>query len=181
MPETTVILGASDNPERYAHMAFQLLLKHGHTVIPIHPALKEIDDVPVAASLDFIQTAPDTLTLYVGAARLPNMAAEILRMRPSRVIFNPGTESPELQARLTQADIPWIEGCTLDMLRTGQYCPPALPAARNGGPPERRFPNNTRLRAVNQEPKVCIRSPGSVVLMFAVAGMSDCYGCFPGP
>ena len=121
MPAQTVaILGASDNPERYSHMAVVLLKEHGHTVVPVHPALESIAGLPVVNSLSGLPPV-DTLTLYVGAARLPDMTDDIVRLRPGRVIFNPGTESPEVQAALDAAGIPWLEACTLVMLRTGQF------------------------------------------------------------
>jgi len=46
---------------------------------------------------------------------------EIVALSPKRVILNPGTESPELMKALTDASIPFIEGCTLVMLATGQF------------------------------------------------------------
>lgn len=123
MPAQTVaVLGASDNPERYSHQAVLLLKEHGHRVLPIHPALESIAGLPVTKTLSDLPPGPvDTLTLYVGAARLPSMAEEIIRARPARVIFNPGTESPELQSALTAAGIPWQEACTLVLLRTNQF------------------------------------------------------------
>ncbi len=118
--QTVAVLGASDNPERYSNMAIRLLREHGHHVVPVHPALDAIDGLSVVKRLGDLPPV-DTLTLYVGAARLPGMAAEIVALRPGRVIFNPGTESPELQAALTAAGIPWEEACTLVMLRTGAF------------------------------------------------------------
>ena len=121
MPSQTVaVLGASENPERYSHKALVLLKEHGHTVIPVNPALGSIEGVPVVKTLSDISMA-DTLTLYVGPARLPAMAEDIVRLRPGRVIFNPGTESPEVQASLDNAGIPWVEACTLVMLQTGKF------------------------------------------------------------
>src|SRR5204863_390643 len=93
MPSQTVaVLGASDNLERYSHQAVLLLKQHGHRVLPVHPALETIAGLPVTKNLTGLP-AVDTLTLYVGAARLPAMAEEIAGLRPGRVIFNPGTES----------------------------------------------------------------------------------------
>jgi hypothetical protein len=62
-----------------------------------------------------------TLTLYLSPKRLLPIADDIVKLRPGRVIFNPGTETPELQQKLDAAGIPWLEACTLVMLRTGQY------------------------------------------------------------
>jgi hypothetical protein len=42
-------------------------------------------------------------------------------MKPGRVIFNPGTENPELMEMLDAAGIPYLEACTLVMLRAGQF------------------------------------------------------------
>jgi predicted CoA-binding protein len=63
----------------------------------------------------------DTLTLYLAAERLEPLIPEILRLRPGRVIFNPGTESIAVQTALDAAGIPWQEACTLVLLRTGQF------------------------------------------------------------
>src|SRR5258708_7297793 len=46
-----VVLGASNRPEKYAHMAFQMLREHGHTVLPVNPILKEIEGVQVYPSI----------------------------------------------------------------------------------------------------------------------------------
>ncbi len=120
---TVAILGASDRPDRYAFLAVQMLLEKGHTALPIHPTLQEVLDIPVFPNLAALpdSTAIDTLTLYLGPARLEPLIPEILAARPKRVIFNPGTECPPLQAALDASGIPWIEACTLVLLRTGQF------------------------------------------------------------
>lgn len=119
--QTVVVLGASADPERYAYRAVELLGGHGHRVIPVHPALEEVQGIPVVRKLEEIGERVDTLTLYVGAARLAALIPAMVGLRPGRVIFNPGTESPEVAAALDAAGIPWEEACTLVMLRTGQF------------------------------------------------------------
>jgi hypothetical protein len=44
-----------------------------------------------------------------------------VRLNPPWVIFNPGTENPELEARHDQAGIPHEQACTLVLLRTEQF------------------------------------------------------------
>jgi uncharacterized protein len=119
--QTVAILGASDQPDRYAYRADEMLREHGHRVILVHPTLKEIGGRPVVASLREISMPVDTLTIYVGAARLPALAKDIIELHPRRVIFNPGTESAEVQEQLTRAGISWIEACTLVLLRSAQF------------------------------------------------------------
>lgn len=121
MSETVVVLGASEKPDRYSNKAQRLLTEHGHRVIPVHPLGKVIEGIAAVTSLKDVTTPVDTLTLYVGPERSSLMIREIVELRPGRVIFNPGTENPALEAALDDAGIPWIEACTLVMLRTGQY------------------------------------------------------------
>jgi hypothetical protein len=45
----------------------------------------------------------------------------ILGLKPRRIIFNPGTENPELEMLASEAGIECLEACTLVMLSTGQY------------------------------------------------------------
>lgn len=115
------VLGASPKPARYSNQAVRLLLEHGYPVTPVHPKFEQIEGLQVAATLSDINRPVDTLSLYVGPERLSPMIEEILELKPGRVICNPGTESKELQERLDAAGIPWLEACTLVMLRLGNF------------------------------------------------------------
>ena len=119
--ERVVVLGASPKPERYSNQAVRLLLKHGHQVIPVHPAVERIEGLKVAASLAEAVGPIDTVTMYVGPGRSDAMADELIASAPRRVIFNPGSENPGLANRLTDAGIGVEEACTLVLLNTGQF------------------------------------------------------------
>ena len=119
--EHVVVLGASPKPQRYSNKAIKLLIQHGHCVTPVHPGFSEIESLNVAPALRDITSPVDTLTLYVGPERLSPMIDDIVQLKPGRVIFNPGTESAELQQALSESDIDWLEACTLVMLNTGQF------------------------------------------------------------
>jgi uncharacterized protein len=49
------------------------------------------------------------------------MAGAIIAAKPARVIFNPGTENPELEEHLAAAGIAVVHACTLVLLRTGRF------------------------------------------------------------
>ncbi|QYZ64599.1 MAG: hypothetical protein OI74_06010 [Gammaproteobacteria bacterium (ex Lamellibrachia satsuma)] len=115
------VLGASSKPHRYANQAIKLLNELGYEVTPVHPKLESVEGLQVFSSLGKISKTIDTLTLYVGPQRLAPMFDEIVNAAPSRVIFNPGTESRDLTSRLDKAGIEWLEGCTLVMLKTGSF------------------------------------------------------------
>ena len=122
---TVAVLGASNNPDRYSYQAVDLLAKHGHTVYPIHPLLTEILGQKCYGNLDALFMNENiklhTLTMYVNAKISSEIEDQILRANPLRVIFNPGTENPDLKNKLESAGVEVLEACTLVMLRTGQF------------------------------------------------------------
>lgn len=120
-PQTVAVLGASAKPDRFSFKALQLLRQHGHTVIPIHPTLETIGDVPVISALQRIDQVVDTLTIYVNPAVTSGLVDKIVALNPGRVIFNPGTESPELLNALEANGIAYQKACTLVLLNTGQF------------------------------------------------------------
>lgn len=121
MKQTVAILGASEKADRYANKAFHMLREYGHRPVPVSPKLKDLEGIPVVASLLEIKEPIDTLTMYVGAERSEKMIPDILKLKPKRVIFNPGSESSKLQKALEENGIEAIEACTLVMLRTNQF------------------------------------------------------------
>lgn len=121
MSEHVAILGASDNPERYAHKAYKMLQEYGHQVSLVNPHIDKIEEDNVFPSLKAISEKVDTLTIYVNPQRLPPYMEQIKALKPRRVIFNPGTESPEIEKELNQAGIKTEEACTLVLLRTNQF------------------------------------------------------------
>lgn len=120
-PERVVIVGASDNPERYSHKALLLLRRHGHEVVPVHPKLAEIEGIPVVPDLSAITGPVDTVTMYVGAAISAGLQEKLTALKPRRVIFNPGAENAALASALKKAGIACEEACTLVLLNTEQF------------------------------------------------------------
>ena len=119
--ERVVVLGASPNEERYANKAMKMLLEYGHQPIPVNPAFDEILGIKCYKSITEVPGPVDTVTLYLGAARSEPLIAEILKAKPKRIIFNPGAENPHLAREAEARGIEAVEGCTLVMLRTGQF------------------------------------------------------------
>ena len=118
---TIVVLGASNKPHRYANKAIRMLLEYGYHVVPVHPKLENIEGLAVKHRLQNIQQSVDTLTLYIGPERSLGLIDDIVKLKPSRVILNPGTESSELELALLHADIPFVKDCTLLMLEHGRF------------------------------------------------------------
>ncbi len=115
------VLGASPKEERYSFKAVKMLKEHNHNPIPVHPVGHTVDGTPGLRNLGEIDKEIDTLTMYVSAKISNGSFDEIIKLKPRRVIFNPGSENPELAEKLKSEGIEIVEACTLVMLQTGQY------------------------------------------------------------
>ena len=116
----TLLIGASINPERYAHKAIHLLLKHEIEVVPmgIRPGL--VANLSIVSPF-IAQVNIHTITLYIGASKQEPYFDFIIKINPKRVLFNPGTENPKLVKLLNEKGIIWENACTLVLLSTNQY------------------------------------------------------------
>ena len=116
----TLVIGASPNPDRYSHMAVQLLRRNSIKVVALAKRIGKVADVPIKT--DFPGDSDiHTVTLYIGKNRQPEYYQPLIHLKPTRVIFNPGTENNELVELLETNGIEAIEACTLIMLNTMQY------------------------------------------------------------
>ncbi len=121
MSEVVAILGASTKHDRFAYKAQVKLQEHGHTVVPINPREAEINGVKCFTSLTDYPEKLDTITVYVGPKILETLVDDIIKVKPTRVILNPGTESDLASQQFKAAGIKVEEACTLILLETGQY------------------------------------------------------------
>lgn len=121
MSENVAILGASANSSRYSYQAYQLLCEFKHNVFLINPNVSFIEDQKVFKSLNDIHENIDTVTMYVKKEVSDGLIDQILKLKPKRVIFNPGSENPSLYPILKENEIDFEQVCTLVLLRTGQF------------------------------------------------------------
>ncbi|BDS13478.1 CoA-binding protein [Aureispira anguillae] len=118
----TVVLGATTNPQRYAYRAVEQLQEHGIETIPVGIRKGSTAGIPIRNDRPTI-AAVHTITLYLNAQVQQEYYDYILSLKPKRVIFNPGTENPELYG-LLKKELPEtiIEiACTLVLLSVGSY------------------------------------------------------------
>jgi hypothetical protein len=116
----TLVIGASNNPDRYSYKAAEKLLKYGHEI----ELLGLRQDVIFDRTIDTQKKQYadlDTVTLYVGPKNQPDYYEYVAGLNPKRVIFNPGTENREFEDLLRSRGIEVEEACTLVLLGTGQY------------------------------------------------------------
>lgn len=120
MNKKTLVIGATENTGRYANRATRSLLQHGHDVEQIGLKAGMVQGVPIQTGLPDL-TDIDTVTMYVGARNQAGYVDYLKKLKPRRVIFNPGAENDDLARQLRQEGIEPIEACTLVMLSIGNY------------------------------------------------------------
>lgn len=101
-------------------MAVNMLKEYCHKVYAIGIRPGFVNGVEILTGKPAIENL-DTISLYVRAQHQPDLYSYILELNPRRVIFNPGTENPELIDLLVKAGITVEEACTLVLLRTGSF------------------------------------------------------------
>ncbi|WP_242928117.1 CoA-binding protein [Pontibacter vulgaris] len=117
----TVVLGATNNPGRYAYKAIHRLKQHGHEVVPVGIRKGEVEGLQIITDKEQQVDGVDTVTLYVGPQNQPSWYDYILSLKPKRIIFNPGTENRELEQLAEDANIETLHHCTLVMLASDSY------------------------------------------------------------
>ena len=116
----TLVLGATPNTSRYAYLAANRLVSHGHNIVNVGIRTGEVAGVPIEKP-ETIHNDIDTVTLYVGPQNQPRLYDYILNTHPKRIIFNPGTENNELRKLANDNGIETEYACTLVLLSIGQY------------------------------------------------------------
>jgi predicted CoA-binding protein len=117
----TLVLGASTKPGRYALLAAEMLDDKGFEFELLGKMQGEVRGVKIKEDFEEIAGPIETVTVYLSEKNQVEYEDYLLKLKPKRVIFNPGAENYDLALKLEQNGIEPIEACTLVMLSTGQY------------------------------------------------------------
>ena len=109
-----LVLGASLNPTRYAHKVALQLNRLAYDVVLVGHKPGIIDGLSIETYIP--NKSYDTVTLYLGAKNQQQYHDQLLKLKPKRIIFNPGAENSIFQKLAIQKDIEAFEACTLVML-----------------------------------------------------------------
>ena len=122
MTKKTVIVGATPNQSRYAYLAAKMLTEYGHEIVPLGIRQgevfgREIMDIRKKPVIEGV----DTITIYLSPVHQDEWMDYLLKLKPKRIIFNPGTENEAFERAAEDNGIEAIEACTLVMLRSRQF------------------------------------------------------------
>lgn len=116
----TMVLGATPNRKRFAHICVKSLMRYDYPVIPVGIKEGKIAGVPIQVGKPQIKDL-DTVTVYLNPENQKDYYDYLINLGPRRIILNPGAENEELRAIAEKEGIDVIEDCTLVMLNSGQF------------------------------------------------------------
>jgi len=122
--QKVLIIGASNRADRYSFKVLKMLQDNGHQCFPVHPEHKEIEGIKCFKDIKSVKQSGeliDTVSIYVNPSLSQGMAKDLINLKPKRIIFNPGSENPELKEVLQKNGIQILEACTLVLLSTNQF------------------------------------------------------------
>ena len=121
MVKTTLVLGASPNPDRFSFRAVKSLQRRGIPVIAVGKREGKAGDIQIFREIPSPCEPVHTVALYMNAQNQEDYYDSIIALKPKRIIFNPGTANPELEEIARKNGIASVEGCLLDMLSSGKF------------------------------------------------------------
>jgi len=111
-----IIVGASPDRSRFSNKAVRAYLDAGYRVYPVHPKEGQVEGLAAVPSVAEVPGSAELLLLYVrpdvGISAVEQAAARGVK----RIFVNPGTESPELVARIRALGLEPIEACAIRAL-----------------------------------------------------------------
>ena len=109
-PQTVAVVGMSPNPARPSHEVGLYLHERGFTVIPIHPAAKEIAGLSVCRDLDSVAQPVSVVALFVSGDRTGPIIEQAADIGARYIYFQPGTQNADSEARAEELGLEVFAG-----------------------------------------------------------------------
>lgn len=121
MEKRTLVLGASPNPDRFAYKAVRSLQRRDIPLVAIGRKDADLDGIKIRMGKPLDIGEIHTVALYMNADLQKEYYEYILKLKPRRIIFNPGTRNPEFSETARAKGIEVVDDCLLVMLNTGRF------------------------------------------------------------
>ena len=115
-----LVLGASLKQDRYSNMAMRKLSLNNFLVIGLGHKEGDISGLKFHTEQLEIEDLY-AITIYMNTYNQKVFYDYVLRLRPHKVIFNPGAENSEFESLLEDQGIIWERACTLVLLSLNQF------------------------------------------------------------
>ncbi len=120
MDKKTLVVGGSEKQDRYSNKAIRKLLEYGHSVESVGTIESKVETVEIVTGKPDFENI-HSVSMYIGPAKQSEYYKYIVGLKPSRIIFNPGTENMEFETIAINNGIEVVRNCTLMMLDYGLF------------------------------------------------------------
>lgn len=102
------VVGATDDPSKYGSVIYRDLKNKGIGVVPVNPNRTTVDGDPVFGSLAALPSAPTIVNIVVPPESTLQVLKAALHLGYTNVWVQPGAESAEVMAFLTENDFNYL-------------------------------------------------------------------------
>ena len=113
MPQTVVVIVASNNRSKYGNKALRAFEHQGYRVIPINPHEQEVEGHRAYASVLDVPGEIDMATVYVPGHIGVKVIDELAKRGIAVIWLNPGADEPEVVARARELGLKTTQACSI--------------------------------------------------------------------
>lgn len=115
-----LVLGASPNPVRTSYLAAKVLIQKGYAVSAYGNRVGKIDHLNISNEIPKVSSEQvDAITIFMKPEKQRAYYDYIIAAKPRNLIFNPGSENPELEQLAERNKINIIHCCTIALSAVG--------------------------------------------------------------
>ena len=111
--KTVVIIGASNDRNKFGNKAVRAFQQQGYTVFPVNPNESQVEGIPAYQSIRDVPVHPQMISIYVPPPVLLKLLADIAAKGCDELWLNPGTESDAVLAEAQRLGLNVIQACSI--------------------------------------------------------------------
>ena len=111
--KTVVIIGASNDRNKYGNKAVRAFLRQGYTVYPVNPNEETVEGAKAFRTIGDVPGKPQMISVYVPPAVFLKLLPEIAAKGCDELWLNPGTESEAVLAEAERLGLNIIQACSI--------------------------------------------------------------------
>jgi uncharacterized protein len=105
---TVAVVGATDDPSKYGSVIYRDLKQKGFEVYPVNPNRDTVDGDPAYRNLESLPVDPTIVNIVVPPQATLAVLKKAEELGHKNVWVQPGAESPEVMAYLTERDFNYL-------------------------------------------------------------------------
>lgn len=111
--KTIVIIGASNDRNKFGNKAVRAFRQQGFEVFPVNPKEEMVEGLRTFKSIAEVPVRPHMISIYLPPAVLLKVLPDIAAKGCDELWLNPGTESDEVQAVAERLKLNVIQACSI--------------------------------------------------------------------